>query len=72
MHRHTHHIHRLQVYIDVSGACVEWIIDTQSILSMNGFMLLEQPAWSEARQVIQKLLSKDVVSVKGTELRHRY
>ena len=29
---------------------------------LNGFMALGQPAWSEARQVIQKLLSKDEVS----------
>lgn len=26
-------------------------------------MALGQPAWSEARQVVQNLLSKDVVSV---------
>ena len=30
---------------------------------LNGFILLGKPAWSEARQVMLKLLSKDEVSV---------
>ena len=34
---------------------------------LNGFMLLGQAAWSEARQVIPKLLSKDEVSVMGSD-----
>ena len=33
----------------------------------NGFMLLGQPVQSEARQVIPKLLSKDEVSVMGSD-----
>lgn len=39
---------------------------------LNGFMSLGQPAWSEARQVIQKLLSKDESTLRdNTELRQR-
>ena len=34
---------------------------------LNGFMLLGQPGQSEARQVITKLLSKDEVSVAGSD-----
>ena len=34
---------------------------------LNGFRSLGQPVWSEVRQVIQKLLSKDEESVIGTD-----
>ena len=53
-HTHTHYIHRSHVYIAVSGTCVEWIYVTGA-------------AWSEARQIIQKLLLKDEVSVIGAD-----
>ena len=58
-HTHTHtHTHTL------THSHTHTHSHTQ-VFEEHGFMLLGQAAWSEARQIMQKLLSKDEVSVVG-------
>ena len=59
-HTHTHTHPTYTIYTTCTTHIRRYILNFEKPV-LNGFMSLGQPVYSEARKVIQKLLSKDEV-----------